>query len=172
MNVKELQQIVTGDRNREAVTWKGIIAGFAGGIAGAIAMSVFESFTDETNEAPNLSPTVKATNSLRELGNLPPLNFADAQFTKEVGKYPFGALLGVGYGVLVENFPIAKQNQGLGLSTLVYSAVNKTVQPPMNLLNTFVSKDSLKPENRDLISLAIFGLTTEFVRRGIRHLLD
>ena len=172
MNVNDIQEMVKGKRNEDAVTWKGLVAGFAGGIAGAIAMNIYESFADSPEEPPSLSPAVKATNSIRKLGNLPPLNLEDAQFTKEVGTYPFGALIGTGYGLLVENFPIAKKNQGLGLSTLVYSAVNQPVQPPMDLLNTFVSKDTFKPENRDLISLAVFGLTTEFVRRGIRHLLD
>lgn len=170
MNVKELKTILTGKKNKEAVIWKGLVAGFAGGVTGAFAMSVFESFVDKKNNAPGLSPTVKATNSLRSLGGLPPLDFKDAQFVREVGKYPFGALIGAGYGVLVENFPVAKKNQGLGLSTLVYSALNQSVQPSMSMLNT-LTKDPLNPKNRDFISLAVFGFTTELVRRGLRSFL-
>lgn len=166
----KLKDIFDSAVNENAEVTKGVVAGILGGIAGAIAIQLFESFVPEEEKVPTLSPAVKATNSMLALANQGPLNAEDQKLFAEIGKYPFGFIVGGAYGALVEKFPIAKDNNGLGLSALVYTAVNQNIAPPMNVLNT-ITKNPLKEENRELFTLALFGITTEFVRRGVRKFL-
>lgn len=173
MNIGQLENIITGDKNENATTWKGVVAGVVGGLAGAAAMRAYEHFiadNADSYQTAQFSPTVQATNAFRKLTSKPELSRQAAIDVQRTGSIPFGAAVGGVYGLLTETFPAVQDNTGLSLSTLMYSAVHQAPQKPVSMLTTLV-KDPGKPQSKELISLAIFGVTTELVRRGFRHLL-
>jgi len=165
-----IDKILNSQKNDDGELWKGILAGLAGGLAGAAAMAFYEEFVLEDHDNPANSPAVKATNAVLELTGKEQLSIEAAQDIEKVGKFPMGAILGSAYGGLVENFPMAKQNNGIGLSALLYAGINKDLSENMSIMKA-VQTNPKKKENQEMISLLVFGVATEIVRRSVRGLL-
>jgi putative membrane protein len=136
----------------------GLTAGIAGGLAGAAAKAVVEVIyaARESGRAPatELLPT-------RVRGRAP---------VPHKMHWTFGAAAGGVYGMLAEVWPEITENKGAAFGALIDFALRDATLP--------ATEAGLRPGERgrgtasDVTTHAVYGLTTEFVRKHMRSWLE
>ncbi len=147
---------------------KGIAAGLIAGLAGAIAMTfaerAFPRRTESDPEPPEFVPTREpaATPGLA----LVPVSDRPAPETIHWG---LGALAGAAYGALAEFVPAATAKEGASFGMTVGAL---TQQGALSALGVAVrERNGTAQPIAELASFAVYGVTTEWVRRLLRKFI-
>lgn len=155
---------------------KGALAGLIGGLIASFVMEKFqmlvrpmiqsESGQKEKKDEP---ATEKAASAVSE-------NIFDHRMTKdekpaagEAMHYAMGGTSGMIFGAASEVIPEASIGAGLPFGTAVWLLADDLVVPALGLSKP-VSDRPLSENAYALSSHLVYGLTTDIVRRGIRHL--
>ena len=155
---------------------KGALAGLIGGLIASFVMEKFqmlvrpmiqsESGQKEKKDEP---ATEKAASAVSE-------NIFDHRMTKdekpaagEAMHYAMGGTSGMIFGAASEVVPEASIGAGLPFGTAVWLLADDLVVPALGLSKP-VSDRPLSENAYALSSHLVYGLTTDIVRRGIRHL--
>lgn len=155
---------------------KGALAGLIGGLIASFVMEKFqmlvrpmiqsESGQKEKKDEP---ATEKAASAVSE-------NIFDHRMTKdekpaagEAMHYAMGGTSGLIFGAASEVVPEASIGAGLPFGTAVWLLADDLVVPALGLSKP-VSDRPLSENAYALSSHLVYGLTTDIVRRGIRHL--
>ncbi len=171
-------------------SWKGALSGLAGGLAASFAMNQFQAALsaatsavsgDEADRHPGDDPsdtqeesrepaTVKAASAISE-------GVFDHALTKQEKKvagpavhYSLGGSTGAVYGAAAEFLPEVTRGAGLPFGTVFWLVADEAAVPALGLSQAPTDY----PPSVHVESFAIhlvYGLTTELVRRGVRHLL-
>jgi putative membrane protein len=175
-------------RRNERSAWKGLLAGAAGGLVGTIAMTQFQKgwqktsekrrFGDLRREESSSGPqdsTQSETATMKAAGKL--ARTAGRELTREERRqvspwvhYGFGAAMGALYGMAMEAPPRGVRSQripffGSLFGSALFLGADEMAVPALGL-----SKAAESPSSHfyGWASHAVYGLTTEFVRRQIR----
>jgi uncharacterized membrane protein YagU involved in acid resistance len=84
--------------------------------------------------------------------------------------YGFGSLVGALYGGLAELAPVAREGLGIPFGTVVFLAADEIAVPALGLSKAPTAYP-LSSHASAFASHAVYGLTTELVRRRTRHFL-
>lgn len=171
-------------------SWKGAVAGLAGGLAASFVMNQFQAALsaaqrfvsgneadrhpgDDPSDAQETSSepaTVKAASAISE-------GVFDHALTKREKKvagpavhFSLGGSTGALYGVAAEFLPAVTLGAGLPFGTAFWLVADEAAVPALGLSQAPTDY----PPSVHLEALAahlVYGLTTEIVRRGVRHLL-
>lgn len=173
-------------RFRRHHPWKGAAAGAIAGLAGAWTMNQFQNGWSKLSRKLSSNgdsgarqqsagqedgepATMKAVEKLSTLVGRP--------MTKEQRKaaaplvhYAFGAVVGAAYGATVEYNRAARIGAGIPFGTFVFVTADETAVPALHLSKP-PTEYPLQTHLYALASHAVYGLTTEMVRRGACRLL-
>jgi uncharacterized membrane protein YagU involved in acid resistance len=156
---------------------KGALAGLIGGLVASFVMEQFQSLimsaspSEEKHQDQNEEPSnEKAAIAISE-------NVFDHHLTKEeksvAGEamhYAMGGTSGIILGAVSELVPEAAAGAGLPFGTAVWLVADDFIVPALGLSKP-ASDVPLSQHAYALSSHLVYGLTTDMVRRGIRHLL-
>ncbi|MEP0545594.1 MAG: DUF1440 domain-containing protein [Rhodothermales bacterium] len=170
--------------------WKGAVAGLAGGLAASFAMNQFQAALsaapravsgDEADRHPGDDPsdegetssepaTVKAASAISE-------GVFDHELTDEQKEragpavhYAFGGGTGAAYGAAAEWLPEMTAAAGLPFGTAFWLVADEAAVPALGLSKAPTAYP-LSVHAESLAAHLVYGLVTEFVRRGVRRLL-
>jgi putative membrane protein len=136
----------------------GLTAGIAGGLAGAAAKAVVEQIyvARETGQAPANELLAHPVSGRRAV--------------RHEMHWTFGAAAGGVYGMLAEVWPEITESKGAAFGALIDFALHDATLPATGA--------ELRPAERgrattsDVTTHAVYGLTTEFVRKHMRSWLE
>lgn len=174
------------NRLRRPAPWKGLAAGLAGGLAGAWAMTLFqqgwesvsqrfngntgEEQSSQSNNEDNDDATAKAADKVYSKVFGTPLSREQKKVAGPAVHYVFGTAMGGLYGLAAEYDKRATTGAGVPFGTALFAAADEVAVPALGL-----SKDPteypLSSHAYALASHAVYGATTEAVRRLTRRLL-
>ena len=171
-------------------SWKGAVAGLAGGLAASFVMNQFQAVLstaksvvsgDEADRHPGDDPsdeqetsrepaTVKAASAISEGVFDHALTKQEKTVAGPAVHFSLGGSAGALYGVVAEFLLDVTIGAGLPFGTVFWLVADEAAVPALGL-----SKAPTEyPPSVHVESLAahlVYGLTTELVRRGVRHLL-
>ena len=173
-------------RFRRRSMWKGVAAGLAGGLAGSFAMTLFQrgwtavskklQRTDEQQQqsqsggGDSEDATMKAADKLYQAVAGQPLSKEEKKVAGPAVHYVFGTAMGGLYGAAVEYDRRASSGAGIPFGTALFATADELAVPALGL-----SKDPteypLSQHAYSLASHAVYGVTTEAVRKFSRELL-
>lgn len=184
------RRILRAIRNRRS-TAKGIAAGIAGGLAGAWAMNQFQTVWSKASErlsgdgssangagneqeqsssGESEDATMKAADKISSGLLRRPLNKEQKKKAGPLVHYAFGALAGAAYGATVENEPKARLAAGAPFGAALFLAADETAVPLFGLSGA-PWEYPWSSHVQALAAHVVYGVTTEFVRRGVRTAL-
>ena len=144
---------------------KGFLAGAVGGLAGAAAKAAGEAVYPPRTQGQIAPPAVLAN---RMAGRS--LTEQEEEASVQVIHWGFGALVGGVYGALAEYAPVVTGRVGVNFGLTLCGITHASALPMMGLTE--------KPEDQpprehasELVTHAIYGVTTEVVRRVTRKML-
>ena len=155
----------TAPPRRKRSLFKGFLAGAIGGLVGAAAKAVGEAVYPPRTQGQIPPPAVlvnrMASRSLTE---------GEEEISVQAIHWGFGALAGGVYGALAEYQPAVTGRLGVNFGLTLCGITHASALPMMGLTE--------KPEDQpvrehasELVTHAIYGVTTELVRRVARKLL-
>jgi len=142
------------DRKRSVL--KGALAGLVGGIVGAGAKSLAEKIYPP--RIPGHTPTPVALAELSAVEERP---------APQGLHWAFGALAGSVYGAAVELEPAAGAWRGAGFGLALNKFTHVSLLPTMGLVE-LGARQSFQEKQSEWLTHAVYGLTTEAVRRLVR----
>lgn len=166
----------------------GAIAGFIGGLVGTWAMSQcqalwsraaegFESPSaggrhdardwQERNEGENANEIAAQEMATRTIDR--PLTRDELEVAAPLLHYTFGGVMGAVYGAMVERSRRVPAAAGAGFGAAVWLGGDEMGMPALGLARRDVEYP-LEAHAQSLAAHIVYGMTTEFVRRGIRQL--
>ena len=153
------------ETSRDTSIFKGALAGLIGGLAGAGAKAVAEKLFPPRVEGQTPPPVVLAE---KVAGHELPQG--EQQLAMQGVHWAFGALAGAAYGALIEFKPSVGAWQGAAFGLGVKRMTHDSTLPQMGLEQP---KEEQPPQERisEWVTHAIYGVTTEIVRRQVRKLL-
>ncbi len=156
---------IKGFRRRKPSLWKGFIAGALGGLMGAAAKAAGEAVYPPRTQGQIPPPAV-----LLNRMSASPLSEGTEEASVRAIHWGFGALAGGVYGALAEYQPVVTGRLGANFGLTLCGITHVSALPMMGLTET--------PENQparehvsELVTHAIYGVTTEIVRRLARKAL-
>jgi putative membrane protein len=186
-----------GEKNGEPDALKGLVAGLLGGLVASAVMNEFQGLWSQLTDGEKRShgaqsrqtgpPRSGIGRELRasgkddpedtapmRLANAVSVGLADRELTpseKEASgtalHYAFGASMGALYGVGAEFVPMITGGMGVPYGITVWLGADEGVVPALGLSKS-PKEYPLSVHAYALASHAVYGLTTELVRRAIR----
>ncbi len=98
-----------------------------------------------------------------------PLNQKQKKYAGPVVHYLFGAVVGAAYGAAAEKLPVNKV-VGLPFGAVLWATADELAVPKLGLSKPFRAYPPAAHLNA-LANHAVYGLTTEMVRRGLRKVI-
>jgi len=163
----------------KAVVWKGLVAGAVGGAVACWTMdqyqqlwaSASEAFSDDKpkrkpSKQPD-DPTIKTADAISEAiqGRHP--TKPEKNKAGPAARYVFGMLMGAAYGATVEMAPAAKSLAGVPFDTVLFAGPDEIAVPALGLSKAPATY-LISSHVYGLTSHAVYGVTTELVRRLVR----
>jgi putative membrane protein len=144
---------------------KGFVAGAIGGLAGAAAKAAAEAVYPPRIQG-QIPPPAVLVNRISDR----PLSEAEEEATVRAIHWSFGALVGGVYGTLAEYQPAVTGRVGTNFGVTLCGITHAATLPWMGLTEK-PEDQPLREHASELVSHAIYGATTEIVRRLTRKLL-
>jgi putative membrane protein len=145
--------------------WKGFLAGAIGGLAGAATKAAGEALYPPRTQG-QIPPPVVLVNRISDR----PLTETEEEVSMQAIHWGFGALAGGVYGALAEYQPVVTGRMGVNFGLTLCGITHASALPAMGLTES--------PENQparehasELVTHAIYGVTTELVRRLMRRMI-
>lgn len=172
---------------RHQNTWKGAAAGLVGGLVASWTMNQFQSFLSkvqkeskggeqsesssqrqgEEQQEESEDATMKAADKLWEEVTGSPLTKEAKKTAGPIVHYVFGSTMGAVYGAVVEHAPWAKAGAGIPFGALLFVGADEVAVPAFGLSKS-PQEYPLSSHASALVAHAVYGVTTEVVRRMIR----
>jgi putative membrane protein len=150
---------------RQRSMLKGFLAGAIGGVVGAAAKAVAEAVYPPRTQG-QIPPPAVLVNRIASR----PLSESEEVVSVQAIHWGFGALVGGAYGALAEYQPVVTGRLGANFGLTLCGMTHASTLPIMGLTES--------PENQparehasELVTHAIYGVTTEVVRRVVRKVL-
>lgn len=144
----------------------GFVAGLAGGVAGTMAKVIAERVYSPEEPKPVAQRGVVPAGS----ANAPHwLDRTDRGSAAPDAHWAFGALAGGVYGMLAEVWPQVTEGNGAAFGMAVNVALHGEALP---LLVSPQAGAKGRAREKEITTHAVFGLTTEFVRKHMRSWLE
>ena len=144
---------------------KGFLAGAIGGLVGAAAKAVAEAVYPPRTQG-QIPPPAVLVNRMASR----PLSETEEVVSVQAIHWGFGALVGGAYGAVAEYQPVITGRLGANFGLTLCGMTHASTLPIMGLTES--------PENQparehasELVTHAIYGMTTEVVRRAVRKVL-
>jgi putative membrane protein len=144
---------------------KGFLAGAIGGLVGAAAKAVAEAVYPPRTQG-QIPPPAVLVNRMASR----PLSETEEVVSVQAIHWGFGALVGGAYGAVAEYQPVITGRLGANFGLTLCGMTHASTLPIMGLTES--------PENQparehasELVTHAIYGVTTEVVRRAVRKVL-
>jgi putative membrane protein len=144
---------------------KGFLAGAIGGLVGAAAKAVAEAVYPPRTQW-QIPPPAVLVNRMASR----PLSETEEVVSVQAIHWGFGALVGGAYGAVAEYQPVITGRLGANFGLTLCGMTHASTLPIMGLTES--------PENQparehasELVTHAIYGVTTEVVRRAVRKVL-
>jgi putative membrane protein len=175
--------------NRDAVLWKGLVAGLAAGAVATGAMTLFQlgwarakkqieqndqqKQTKQSGEQSHEdeSSTVKVADKVTQTVLNRSLQSSEKEPASYIVHFAFGTLMGGLYGISSEYLPIAKLGFGLFHGLALWGVADASVLPALNL-SAPVSQRSAGEISYEVLAHVVYGTSSEAVRRLIRREMD
>ncbi|AXC10518.1 hypothetical protein ACPOL_1170 [Acidisarcina polymorpha] len=141
---------------------KGALAGLVGGIVGSGAKALAEKIYPPRTAGQTPPPVVLAE---QVAGH--PLSEGQRQLATQGIHWTFGAVAGAVYGVAVEMEPKAAAWRGAGFGLALNRLAHQSLLPKMGLSDPPVRQQTQERQS-EWVTHAIYGVTTELVRRLVR----
>jgi putative membrane protein len=161
--MKRTKKIALPRRKRSL--FKGFLAGAIGGLVGAAAKAAGEKVYPPRTQG-QIPPPAVLVNRMASR----PLSETEEEVSVQAIHWGFGALAGGVYGALAEYQPVVTGRLGANFGLTLCGITHASALPMMGLTE--------KPEDQparehasELVTHAIYGVTTELVRRVARKLL-
>jgi putative membrane protein len=178
----------------DASLWKGAVAGAAGGLVASFAMNQFQGLLktlaegwEEGGQKPKKGQgqkkkkqakgggsgddaTVKAASAISETAFDHQLSREEKKAAGPAVHYAFGTVTGGVYGALSERWPRLARVAGLPFGTAVWLGADEVAVPALGLSQP-PTKSPASVHVQALAAHAVYGLTTEGVRRLLRRVL-
>lgn len=155
----------TASPRRKRSLFKGFLAGAIGGLVGAAAKAAGEAVYPPRTQGQIPAPAVLVNRMARR-----PLSETEEKRSVQAIHWTFGTLAGGVYGALAEYQPAVTGRLGANFGLTLCGITHASALPLMGLTES--------PENQparehasELVTHAIYGITTELVRRLARKLL-
>jgi putative membrane protein len=155
----------TATPSRQRSLLKGFLAGAIGGLVGAAAKAAGEAVYPPRTQG-QIPPPAVLVNRMADH----PLSEKAEEASVRAIHWGFGALAGGVYGALAEYQPVVTKRLGANFGLMLCGITHASALPMMGLTES--------PENQparehasELVTHAIYGVTTELVRRGARKIL-
>lgn len=175
--------------NRDAVLWKGVVAGLAAGAVATGVMTLFQlgwarakkkieqnhqqkqtkQSAEQSQE--DESSTVKVADKVTQTVLNRSLKSSEKECASYIVHFAFGTLMGGLYGISSEYLPIAKLGFGLFHGLVLWGIADASLLPALNL-STPVSQRSAGEISYEVLAHAVYGASSEAARRLIRRGLD
>ena len=147
---------------------KGLLAGAAGGLAGSAAKVIMEKLVPPRTEGQPEPPALVVERVGHAIGAEP------GEKTKQVAgqgiHWGFGTLLGAAYGVAAELSPKVTSWRGGAFGLTVNRLAHEGLLPGLDLVEP-VNEQPAQERVSEWVSHALYGITTELVRRSVRKRL-
>lgn len=159
-----------------ANVFKGALAGAVGGLVASFAMNQFQKAWSATEEkitgkkeqqGDGEDATMKTADRIATAVRGRHLTKQEKQKAGPVVHYAFGTVMGAVYGAAVELKPEAHALAGVPFGTVLFAGADEVALPAFGLSGK-PSEYPLSQHLYGLASHAVYGLTTEAVRRIIR----
>ncbi len=144
---------------------KGLLAGLIGGLAGAGAKIIAEKVFPPRTEGQTPPPVVLAENVTRR--RLPE---QERQLALQGIHWIFGALAGAAYGALVEMEPSLGAWRGAAFGITLNRVTHESILPRLGLTAP-PSRQPTQERISEWVTHAVYGVTTDSVRRAVRRAL-
>jgi len=161
--MKLAKKAVTPRRKRSLA--KGFLAGAIGGLVGAAAKAAGEALYPPRTQG-QIPPPAVLINRI----SARPLSETEEEVSVQAIHWGFGALAGGLYGALAEYQPVVTGRLGANFGLTLCGITHASALPMMGLTES--------PENQparehasELVTHAIYGITTEVVRRMARRVI-
>ena len=152
-------------QGRKRSILKGFLAGAIGGLVGAAAKAVAEAVYPPRTQG-QIPPPAVLVNRMASR----PLSETEEVVSVQAIHWGFGALVGGAYGAVAEYQPVVTGRLGANFGLTLCGMTHASTLPMMGLTES--------PENQparehasELVTHAIYGVTTEVVRRAVRKVL-
>jgi putative membrane protein len=161
--MKTTEEAASPRRKRSLI--KGFVAGAVGGLVGAAAKAVGEAVYPPRTLGQIPAPAVLVNRMVDH-----PLTEKQEEVSVQAIHWGFGALVGGVYGALAEYQPVVTGRLGANFGLTLCGITHASALPLMGLTES--------PENQparehasELVTHALYGVTTELVRRVARKVL-
>src|ERR1700761_7825472 len=154
---------VAASPRRNRSLWKGFLAGAIGGLAGAAAKAAGEAVYPPRTQGQIAPPAV-----LLNLMSTEPLSEEEEEVSVRAIHWGFGALVGGIYGALAEYQPIVTGRLGPDFGLALCGMTHVSALPMLGLTET-PENQTVREHASELATHAVYGVTTELVRRGARR---
>jgi len=165
----------------DGAVWKGVAAGVVGGLVASYVMTQFQEVATKIAEAPGRRRKKKKAKKDGEDATVKTAEAITGAFGHQLTKdekevagpavhYAFGATMGGVYGALAELSPRLARGGGMPFGTALWLAADEVAVPALGL----GKKPNETPATTHayaLASHAVYGLTTDLVRRAVRRVL-
>jgi putative membrane protein len=155
----------TASSRRKRSLFKGFLAGAIGGLVGAAAKAAGEAVYPPRTQG-QIPPPAVLVNRMSDR----PLSEKEEEVSVRAIHWGFGALVGGVYGAVAEYQPVVTGRLGANFGLTLCGITHASALPMMGLTES--------PENQparehasELVTHAIYGVTTEVVRRLARKAL-
>jgi putative membrane protein len=155
----------TASSCRKRSLWKGFLAGAIGGLVGAAAKAAGEAVYPPRTQG-QIPPPAVLVNRMSDR----PLTEKEEEVSVQAIHWGFGALVGGVYGALAEYQPVITSRLGANFGLTLCGITHASALPMMGLTET--------PENQparehasEVVTHAIYGVTTEVIRRAARKVI-
>ena len=150
---------------RTRSVWKGFIAGAIGGLVGAAAKAAGEKVYPPRTQGQIAPPAV-----LLNLMSAEPLSEEEEEVSVQAIHWGFGALVGGVYGVVAEYAPIATGRLGADFGIALCGVTHVSALPLLGLTES-PENQTVREHASELMTHAVYGVTTEVVRRVVRRVV-
>lgn len=163
----------------QSSVFKGILAGAVGGLVASFAMNQFQkvwSAAEEQlaegkkksqNQSDGDDATMKTADRVFQAVQGRHLTKAEKKKAGPLVHYAFGAIMGAAYGAAVEINPATSSLAGIPFGTALFAGADEITLPILGLSEK-PSSYPLSTHIYGFISHAVYGITTETVRRVLR----
>jgi len=183
------------ERPHDANVWKGLAAGMAGGLLASLAMTQFQALLKKVSEqggsggeqhsadrgkgksaererhaSSGEDATVKAAAAISQGLFHHPLDKGEKKVAGPVVHYAMGAAMGALYGALAEVDKRVTVGAGVPFGTAVWLAADEVAVPALGL-SPPPTETPASTHAYALASHAVYGLTTDLVRRALRRVM-
>ena len=148
---------------RKPSLWKGFLAGAIGGLAGAAAKAAGEAIYPPRTQGQIAPPAVLLNRMSSE-----PLSEEEEEVSVRAIHWGFGALVGGIYGALAEYQPVVTGRAGADFGLALCGMTHVSALPMLGLTES-PENQTVREHISEVVTHAVYGVTTELVRRGARR---